>query len=93
MTVVCLYSDFLRAIAILDKSATTAARAFFDHALLLYGFPSVLQSDRDGEWLEAVLHKLTQLLSIQQMFTTSCRCRLNGSTERVHGFFSAAIGI
>ena len=49
MTVVCPYSNFLSAIPVLDKSATTAARAFFDHVLLLYGFPSVLQSDRGGE--------------------------------------------
>ena len=73
MTVVCPYSNFLSAILVPDKSATTAARAFFDHVLLLYGFPSVPQSDRGGEWLNAVLHKLTQLLSIQQVFTTSYR--------------------
>ena len=93
MTVVCPYSNFLRAIPVLDKSATTAARDFFDHVLLLYSFPSVRQSDRGGEWLNAVLHKLTQLLSIQQVFTTSYRPRLNGSTESVHRFLNAVIGI
>ena len=49
MTVVCPHSNFVCAILVPDKSATTAARAFFDHVLLLYGFPSVLQSDRGGE--------------------------------------------
>ena len=78
MTVVCPYSNFLCAIPVPYKSATTAARAFFDLVLLLYGFPSVFQSDRGGEWLNTVLHKLTQLLSIQQVFTTSYRPRLNG---------------
>ena len=93
MTVVCPYSNFLRVTPVPDKSATTAARAFFDHVSLLYGFPSVFQSHRGGEWLNAVPHKLTQLLSNQQVFTTSCRHKLSGSSERVHWFLNAAIGI
>ena len=39
------------------------------------------------------MHKLTLLLSIQQVLTTSYRPRLNGSTEKIHQFLNAAIGI
>ena len=93
MTIVCHYSNFLCAISVPDNSATTAARDFLDHVLLPYGFLSVLQNDRGGEWLNAVLNKLTQLSSVQQVFTTSYRTRFNGSTERVHQFLNAAIVI
>ena len=43
--------------------------------------PSVLQSDRGGEFLNALLHRITQLLSIKQVFTSGFRPRLNGATE------------
>ena len=47
-----------------DKKASTAAKALLDYVFLEYGFPVVLQSDRGGEWMNAVLQHLTKLLSI-----------------------------
>ena len=93
LTAVCPYSNFLRAIPVPDKQATTAARTMFNDVFLQYGFPSILQSDRGGEWLNAVLRQLTKLLSIEHIVTTSYRPRLNGSTERVHRWLNTAIGI
>ena len=93
LTAVCPYSNFLRAIPVPDKTATTATHALFHEVFLLFGFPSVLQSDRGGEFLNAVLHRLTALLSITQVFTSGYRPRLNGATERVHRFLNSAIGI
>ena len=93
LTAVCPYSNFLRAISVPDKQATTAARTMFTDVFLQYGFPSVLQSDQGGEWLNAVLRQLTKLLSIEHIVTTSYRPRLNGSTERVHRWLNTAIGI
>ena len=93
LTAVCPYSNFLRAIPVPDKTAPTAARALFNEVFLQYGFPAILQSDRGGEFLNAVLHRLTALLSIKQVFTSGYRPRLNGSTERVHRFLNSAIGI
>ena len=83
----------MRAIPVPDKTATTAANALFHDILFVLGFPSVLQSDRDGEWFNALLDCLTKLLSIKQVFTSSFCPRLNGATERVHRFLNAAIGI
>ena len=39
------------------------------------------------------MHRLTSLLSIQHVFTSGYRLRLNGATERVHRFLNAAMGI
>ena len=63
LTAVCPYSNFLRAIPVPDKQATTAAHALFNDVFLQHGFPAVLQSDQGGEWLNAVLPQLTKLLS------------------------------
>ncbi|KAL9951307.1 hypothetical protein ACROYT_G043949 [Oculina patagonica] len=93
LTAVCPYSNFLRAIPVPDKRATTAARALYDYVFLEFGFPTVLQSDQGGEWTNAVLQELTKLLSIEHVFTTSYRPRLNGSTERVHRWINSALGI
>ena len=93
LTAVCPYSNFLRAIPVPDKQATTAARALFNDVFLQYGFPAVLQSDQGGEWLNAVLRQLTKLLSIEHIVTTSYRPRFNGSTERVHRWLNAAVGV
>ena len=49
LTAVCPYSNFLRAISIPIKKATTAARSLFNELFLEYGSPTQLQSDRSGE--------------------------------------------
>ena len=51
------------------------------------------QSDQGGEWLNTVLRQLTKLLWIAHILTTSYCPRVNGSTERVHRWLSAAIRI
>ena len=93
LTAVCPFSNYLRAIPVPDKTATIAANALFNDIFLLLGFPSVLQSDRGGELMNALLHRITQLLSIQHVFTSGFRPRLNGATERTHRFLNASLGI
>ena len=69
LTAVGPYSNYLRAIPVPDKTATTAVNALFHDVFLQLGFPSVLQSNHGGEFLNALLHRITQLLSIEQVFT------------------------
>ena len=92
LTAVCPFSSYLRAIPVPDKTATMSANALFNVFLLL-GFSSVLQSDCGGEWLNALLHRIMQLLSIRHVFTSCFRPRLNGATERTHRFLNATLGI
>ena len=70
LTAVCPYSNYLRAIPVPDKTATTAAYALVNDVFLSTGFPSVLQSDCGKEWLNALLHRITKLLSIKHVFTS-----------------------
>ena len=71
----------------------TVANALFTDIFLLLGFPSVLQSDGGGEWLNALLHRLTKLLSIKQVFTSVFFPRPNGVTEHTHRFLNVSLGI
>ena len=84
LTAACPYSNY--------KTVTTAAYALVNDVFLSIGFPSVLQS-RGGEWLNALLHMITKLLSIKHVFTSGFRPRLNGATERTHRFLNTALGI
>ena len=93
LTAVCPFSNYLRAIPVPDKTATTTANALFTNIFLLPGFPSVLQSDCGGEWLNALLHRLTKLLSIKQDFISGFRPCLNSVMERTHRFLNASLGI
>ena len=43
--------------------------------------------------MNALLHRITQLLWIKQVFTSGFRPRLNGATERIHQFLNSALGI
>ena len=52
LTAVRPYSNFLRAIPVPDKQATTAAQGLFNDVFLQYGFPALLQSDQGGEGLK-----------------------------------------
>ena len=93
LTAVCPFSNYLFAIPVRDKMATTAAQALFDNVFLMFGFPSKLMLDHGGEWLNAVLDRVLKLLSIEHILTTSYRPRLNGATERTHHYLNSALGI
>lgn len=93
LTVVCPFSNFLQAIPVPEKTATTTAHALLYEVFLIFGLPATLQSDRGGEILNALLQRLTKLLSIKQVFTSGFRPCLNSSRERIHRFLNSAIGI
>ena len=93
LTAVCPYSNYLRAIPVPNKTTTTAAYALVNDVFLSTGFPSVLQSDHGGEWLNALLHRITKLHSIKHAFTSGFGPRLNGATERTRRFLNVALEI
>ena len=93
LTAVCPFSNFLITAPVPNKNATTAARVLLDQVFFKFGFPQVIQSDRGKEFLNAILFRIMQILSIKHVLTTSYRPRLNGVTERVHRFLNEALGI
>ena len=89
----CTEHTLYRVILVPEKTATTAANLLFHEVFLQLGFPSVLQSDCGGEFLNAFLNRITQLLSIKQIFTSGFRPHLNGATECSHRFLNSALGV
>ena len=90
---VCPFSNYLVAIPVRDKTATTAARALFDNVFPMFGFPSKLMSACSAEWQNAVRDRVLKLLSIEHILTTSYRPWLSGATERTHRYLNSALGI
>ena len=93
LTIVCPYSNYLKAVSVKDKKVTTAAKVLFEQVFLRFGFLFVLSSDRGGEWLNALFQQLLKLLSIDHICTTSYMPRLNGSTELTHRWLNTSLGI
>ena len=73
LTVVCPFSNFLIRVPLPDKTATTVSRILLNHIFYKFGFPEVIQSDRGTEFPNAILFRITKLLSIKHVFTTSYR--------------------
>ena len=84
LTAVCPFSNFLITVPVPNKNATTAARVLLDQVFFKFGFPEIIQSDRGKEFLNAILFRITQILSIKHVLTTSYQPRLNEAAERVH---------
>ena len=82
---------FFRAIPVPDKTATTAAYVSVNDVFLSTGCPSVLQTG--GEWLNALLHRITKLLSVKHVLTSGFQPCLSGAIEHTHHFFNMALGI
>ena len=76
-TAACPFSHFLVAIPTTGRSATLAATAWFDNVFLKLDFLAALLSERGVEFLNTVLHKVSRLLSIKQVFTSSYCPRAN----------------
>ena len=93
LTAVCPFSNFLISVAVPAKTATTAAIILPNHVFHKFGFPEIIQSDHGTEFLNAIRFRITKMLSIKYVFTTSYRPRMKGSTEKVHRFLNTALGI
>lgn len=83
LTTVCHFSNFLHAIPVTDNTATTEARALFNHVFWNSVFLQYFKVTMGFEFLNAVLHRWTKLLTIKQASSSASRPRLDGATERI----------
>ena len=54
------FTKYTKLVPILNKEATTVARAFFERWIYRFGVPTVIVSDRDKKFLNEVMQDLTQ---------------------------------
>ncbi|ETN83732.1 integrase core domain protein [Necator americanus] len=86
VTVIDHFSKYLGAYPVPDKQADTIAEAIFSHWICDGGrWPECILSDRGGEFENAVVAALCEILQIKQEFTKGYCPRENGLTERVNG--------
>ena len=83
-TAVDVFSRFLVAVPLRDKTAECVARALFEHVILEHGIPFEILSDRGGEFLADVTQELMLILGIHSIKTTSYSPATNGICERTH---------
>ncbi|KAL6723933.1 hypothetical protein Aduo_018883 [Ancylostoma duodenale] len=86
VTVIDHLTKYLGAYPVPDKKADTIAEAIFSRRICEGGrWPECILSDRGGEFENAVVTALCEILQIKQDFTNGYCPRENGLTERVNG--------
>jgi cleavage and polyadenylation specificity factor subunit 1 len=77
-------TKFLIAVPLEDQTAEQVARAFVDHAVLIYRIPQIILSDIGSQFLSEAFKSVCKLLSIKHTHSTSFRPQSNGSNKRSH---------
>lgn len=89
LTMQCCLTKYVFATPIVDKSARTIARAFFDEILYLHGLPRCILSDNGLEYNNQVLRELNSILNIEHRFSSPYRPQTIGGLERNHRVLNA----
>ena len=87
LTVVDFFTHYTITVPLQNKAAKTVAEALFQNVLAVHGCPKQFMSDRGTEFLNAIIMKLSEILSIKKVYTSAYRPLANGATERMHCFF------
>ncbi|WKY07926.1 hypothetical protein Q1695_007431 [Nippostrongylus brasiliensis] len=86
LTVIDHFTKYLGAYPVPDKKAETIAEVIFNQWICMGGrWPECILSDKGGEFENALMASLCEILQIQQKFTKGYCPRENGITERVNG--------
>ena len=90
MTVVDVLSGYVVLEALKSKSMQDLARALWK-IICQYGTMKILQSDNGSEFVNSVLHELTQLYGIDHRLITPYHPQANGLVERANKEVSRAV--
>jgi len=77
------FSNWPVLVAVKDQSAETAAVAFFDHVVSVYGYSDVLGTDKGSAYISAFYAKINELLGIKRRSSATMVARSNGLSESV----------
>lgn len=87
-TAVCDVTKVLVAVPTKDCTALTAAECLLEHIICRYNIPSKLISDNASNFVSKVIKELTNLFSINKIFTTPYHPQSN-IVERAHRTLNA----
>jgi putative transposase len=75
------FSKYTELVAIVDKTAETVAKAFFESWICRHGVPRAIVSDRGKEFLNSVMKDLCELMGISHTPTSSYHPQSNAQAE------------
>ena len=84
LTVIDVFSKFLIAVPLRNKTAEGVVQALMKHVILKWGIPVEILSDCGGEFTADVNKELLRVLGVQMLRTTPYTPQSNGVCERVH---------
>lgn len=91
VTMMCDLTKYLIIVPIPDKSATTIAKAIFEHFILIYGLLKEIRTDLGTEYINSILSELCKLLQITHNTSTAYHPQSVGTIERNHRVFNEYI--
>lgn len=84
LTLQCDLTKYIVTVPIVDKQASTLAKALVEHFILIYGCPRAIKSDMGTEYKNEVFQQIYNILEINQKFSTAYHPETIGALERSH---------
>ena len=91
LTIIDLLTGWPEAIPILNKSASTIAKAFIRHYLPRHMCPRFILSDNGTEFKNQIFDKVTKDLGIERIFSAPYHPQSNGKLESFHKFLKPTL--
>ena len=89
LTCIDVFSKFLVAVPLRNKTAESVVQALLKHVYLKWGTPIELLSDNGKEFCAEINQELAHILGVQMLHTTPYTPQSNGVCERVHRTLNA----
>lgn len=91
VTMIDRFSRWVEAVPLVETSAQTISRAFYDTWISRFGSPKVITTDQGAQFESRLFSALLELIGCERIRTTPYRPASNGMVERWHRVLKAAI--
>ena len=91
LTVIDIFSRFVLAIPLKNKTAAAVAYELISQVYPRFGIPETIHSDRGTEFVNETLKIICEWYKVNQTKTTAYHPQGNAIAERIHQFFSNAL--
>jgi hypothetical protein len=91
LTIQCELSKFVTICPLINKEASTVARAFVEHFILKFGIPQIIGSDCGTEFTAELTKNVCKLLHIEQRQSAAYHHESIGALENNHKHLEAFI--
>ena len=93
LTIQDQFTRWIAAVPLHTASALEVSIALLNEWFLKYAIPETLLSDNGTQFSGAIFQKMTEVLNVQQVWTSVAHPEANGRLERWHGFLKTRFRI